>query len=368
MTVSPYKYQSAEDYIGVNGINWQNETFRPTWSQDHSVSIYGGSEESKYNISFARYDENGIFNNSGFDKTSAKMRIDQKLFKNLKFDATINYAVTNRKGVGTTADAGRFNMLAQILSARPTGGLKVDNETLLTSAIDPPEMLEDGTSLAQVNPVVQTQSVTNKRRSELWSGNLAVTWEIIKGLSFKTAATYNTTYNRNDIFYKDGSKEAYRNGQKPYGQTQMARNVRFTNYNNLTWKQTIDKKHKYDVMLGHEVSYNSSEYLLGGQAMDFPFDNLGNDNLGIGATPSKVETDFYNKKMLSFFARANYNYDNRYLLTATMRTDASSVFSKNNKWGYFPSFSAAWRVSEEAFMKDIKAVSNLKFRLGWGVL
>ncbi|GAB6008129.1 SusC/RagA family TonB-linked outer membrane protein [Dysgonomonas reticulitermitis] len=362
----PYKYQSAEDYIGVNGINWQDETFRPTWSQDHSVSIYGGSEESKYNVSFARYDENGIFNNSGFDKTSAKMRIDQKLFKNLKFDATINYAVTNRKGVGTTADAGRFNMLAQILSARPTGGLKIDNETLLTSAIDP-EMLEDGTSLAQVNPVVQTQSVTNKRRSELWSGNFAVTWEIIKGLSFKTAATYNTTYNRNDIFYKDGSKEAYRNGQKPYGQTQMARNVRFTNYNNLTWKQTINKKHKYDVMLGHEVSYNSSEYLLG-QAMDFPFDNLGNDNLGIGATPSKVETDFYNKKMLSFFARANYNYDNRYLLTATMRTDASSVFSKNNKWGYFPSFSAAWRVSEEAFMKDIKAVSNLKFRLGWGVV
>ena len=196
---------------------------------------------------------------------------------------------------------------------------------------------------------------------------MSLNWEIRKGLSFRTAGTYNTTNTRNDLFYKNGSKEAYRNGQKPYGQTQMLRNVRWTNYNNLTWKQKIGKKHSYDVMLGHEVSYNGTESLLG-QAMDFPFDNLGNDNLGIGATPSKVETDLFDKTMVSFFTRANYNYDNRYLFTATMRADASSVFAKKNKWGYFPSFSAAWRVSEEAFMKDIKAISNLKFRLGWGVV
>ncbi|WP_242034329.1 TonB-dependent receptor [Dysgonomonas sp. BGC7] len=362
----PYIYQSAEDYIGVGGVNWQNETFRPTWSQDHNLSMFGGTQDTKYNLSISRYTENGIFNNSGFDKTSAKFKLNQTLTKSLKFDVTVNYAMTNREGVGTTADAGRFNMLAQILSARPTGGLKLSDEALLSSAIDP-EMLEDGSSLAQVNPVVQTQSVTNKKRAELWSANMSLNWEIRKGLSFRTAGTYNTTNTRNDLFYKNGSKEAYRNGQKPYGQTQMLRNVRWTNYNNLTWKQKIGKKHSYDVMLGHEVSYNGTESLLG-QAMDFPFDNLGNDNLGIGATPSKVETDLFDKTMVSFFTRANYNYDNRYLFTATMRADASSVFAKKNKWGYFPSFSAAWRVSEEAFMKDIKAISNLKFRLGWGVV
>ena len=363
---NPHKYQSLDDYIGMSGIDWQEKTFRPTWSQDHNISINGGSDMSKYNLSFSRYTENGIFNNSGFDKTSARMKINQTLTKSLKFDATINYSMTNREGVGTTADAGRFNMLAQILSARPTGGLKYTDEELLELAIDP-EMLESGESLAQVNPIKQTQSVTNKKRAELWSANLSVNWEIIKGLSFRTAGTYNTTNTRNDIFYKNGSKEAYRNGQKPYGQTQMLRNARWTNYNNLTWKQTIDKIHKYDVMLGHEVSYNGTESLLG-QAMDFPFDNLGNDNLGIGATPSRVTTDFFNKKLVSFFARANYNYDDKYFLTATMRTDGSTVFAKNNKWGYFPSFSAAWRISEEAFMKEIKPISNLKLRLGWGVV
>ena len=361
----PYLYQSAEDYIGMKGVDWQEETFNPTWSQDHNLSISGGSDNTKYTASFSRYIENGIFKNSGFDKTTGKIRFNQKITKNITFDTTVNYAQTNRKGVGTSADSGRFNMLAQILSARPTGGLKLTDEDLLNSAIDP-EMLETGESLAQVNPVMQTESVTNNKRGEMWSANASITWQIIKGLTFKTAGTYNTTDSRTDIFYKTGSKEAYRNGEKPYGRTQMGRDVRWTNYNNLTWKQKI-KKHTYDVMLGHEVSFKSSEYLLG-EAMDFPFDNLGNDNLGIGATPSKVSSSYNDKMLLSFFARGNYNYDNRYLLTATIRADGSTVFSQKNKWGYFPSFSAAWRVSEEAFMKDIKWISNFKIRLGWGTV
>lgn len=309
---NPYRYQSLDDYIGVSGVNWQDETFNPTWSQDHSLSIMGGTEDTKYNASFSRYIENGIFKNSGFNKTTGKFRLDQKLSKSLSFNFTVNYALTNREGVGTSGDSGRFNMLAQILSARPTGGLKLTDEELLASAIDP-EMLESGESLAQVNPVKQTESVTNNKRAEMWSGNASATWQIIKGLTFKTAGTYNTTNNRTDIFYKDGSKEAYRNGQKPYGRTQMGRDVRWTNSNNLTWKQKV-KKHNYDIMLGHEVSFKSTEYLLG-EAMDFPFDNLGNDYLGLGATPSRVESSYSEKTLLSFFARGNYNYDNRYLFT-----------------------------------------------------
>ena len=362
---NPYRYQSLDDYIGVSGVNWQDETFNPTWSQDHSLSIMGGTEDTKYNASFSRYIENGIFKNSGFNKTTGKFRLDQKLSKSLSFNFTVNYALTNREGVGTSGDSGRFNMLAQILSARPTGGLKLTDEELLASAIDP-EMLESGESLAQVNPVKQTESVTNNKRAEMWSGNASATWQIIKGLTFKTSGTYNTTNNRTDIFYKDGSKEAYRNGQKPYGRTQMGRDVRWTNSNNLTWKQKV-KKHNYDIMLGHEVSFKSTEYLLG-EAMDFPFDNLGNDYLGLGATPSRVESSYSEKTLLSFFARGNYNYDNRYLFTATVRADGSTVFSNKNKWGFFPSFSAAWRVSEEAFMKDVEWVSNFKVRLGWGIV
>lgn len=362
----PYKYQTMDDYKSVEAIDWQGKTFRPTWSQDHSLSVMGGNDQTKYSLSFAHYNENGIFTNSGFNKTSGKFRINQKVSKTISFDATINYASTNKEGVGTTADAGRFNMLKQIISARPSGDLRTSTETVLSSGIDPMELELNSGSIAQVNPIVQAESVTNKRRTEMWAANLSATWQILKQLTFKTAGMYNTTNIRNDLFYKNGSREAYRNGQKPFGSTQMGRDMRWSNNNTLTWKQKI-KKHSYDVMLGQEVSFRSSEYLLG-EAMDFPFDNLGNDNLGLGATPSAVRTSYENKALVSFFARGNYNFDNRYLLTATVRADGSTVFSKKNKWGYFPSFSAAWRVSEEAFMKNVDFISNFKVRLGWGMV
>ncbi len=362
---NPYRYQTLDDYIGVEPVDWQDETFNPTWSQSHSVSLTGGTDQSKYAGTFSRYVEEGIFNNSGFDKTTFKLRFDQKLSKSLSFNAQVNYSMTNRRGQGTSGDSGRFNMLAQILTARPTAGLRMTNEEFLATAIDP-ELLESGESLAQVNPVMQTENVTNNRKAEMWSGNAAVKWEIIKGLTANVSGTYRTTNTRADVFYHDGSKEAYRNGQSPYGQSQMTREVSWTNSNTLTWKQKI-KKHSYDVMLGHEIVFRGTEYLLG-QSMDFPFDNLGNDNLGVGATPSRVTSSRSDNKLLSFFARANYNYNDRYLLTATMRADGSTRFSAKNKWGYFPSFSAAWRISEENFMKGIDWISNMKLRFGWGLV
>ncbi|MEG1622975.1 MAG: TonB-dependent receptor [Alistipes sp.] len=363
---TPYRYQSLGDYNGVDGINWQRETFNPTWSQDHNVSLSGGTDKTKYAFAFSDFLENGIFTNSSFNKITAKMRINQKISKRVSLDASINYANTDKRGVGTSGDGGRFNMLGQILRARPTGGLRMTDEQLLASAIDPLE-LESTESLSQVNPIVQAQSVTNNRRTEMWSGNLAVTVDFGKGWTFRTAGTYNTTNTRTDVFYHNGSKEAYRAGQKPFGQTTMGRDLRWTNFNYLTYKLKGNRDHSFDIMLGQETAYRGSEFLLGG-SKDFPFDHLGNNNLGLGATPTKVDTGFEESYLVSFFARANYSYKNRYLFTATARVDGSSKFSKNHKWGFFPSFSAAWRLSEENFMKNQNVVSNLKLRLGWGVV
>ena len=120
-------------------------------------------------------------------------------------------------------------------------------------------------------------------------------------------------------------------------------------------------------MLGHEVSSKSQEWLKG-LAMDFPIYNNENNNLGMGATPSEVSSNYYNNSLLSFFAQTTYNYGDRYLLTATIRADGSTVFSPKNKWGYFPSFSTAWRLSEEDFMKYIEWISNAKVRFGWGLV
>ena len=362
----PYRYQSIEDYRNSRGVDWQSETFRPTWSQDHNVSVSGGSDKTKYSFSLSDFLENGIFTNSAFNKITGKMRVNHKISKHVSIDATVNYANTDKRGMGTSGDNGRFNMLGQILRARPTGGLRMTDEQLLASAIDPLE-LEASESLSQVNPIKQAESVTNTTKSEMWSANVALNFDFGHGWSFRTAGTYNTTNTRLYQFYREGSKEAYRNGQMPYGSNRFTRNVRWTNYNYLTYKYARKHGHAFDVMLGQETSFQGSEYTVAG-ATDFPFDNLGNNNLGLGATPTTANSSRSEKMLVSFFARANYNYRDRYLLTATVRADGSTVFSENNKWGFFPSFSAAWRISEEAFLKDQEVVSNLKLRLGWGVV
>lgn len=293
------------------------------------------------------------------------MRFKQQINKNISLDATLNYANTVKDGIGTSGTGGTLSMLANLLRARPTGGLDVTDEELLTSVFDP-LLLQLSDSYNQINPIKQAEAVKNKRQSELWGLNMAVNIQLMKNLVWRSAATYNTTNTRNDIFYGENSSQAYRSGGV-YGSTQMQKDLRWSNSNTLTYKKRINRKNSFDVMLGHEISYRSTEFLYG-QAKDFPFDNLENDNLGLGATPSAVNTGKNDKKLLSFFARGNYNYGNRYLLTATIRADGSTVFSKKNKWGYFPSFSAAWRVSEEKFMKNVKPISNLKVRFGWGTV
>lgn len=362
----PYRFQSIDDYLnGYTGIDWQEEAFRPTWSQNHDVSISGGSKDTKYTVSFSHFDENGIFINSGYQKNTARVKLNQKLFNWLTLDLSVNYANTVKDGIGTSGSSGSLNVLSSILRARPTGGVDMTDEDLLNNPFDPLELELNGGS-PSANPIKQSEAVTQRRNAEQWVANAGLTFRLTKYLTFKTTAVFNKTYDRNDTFYGEESSQAYRTGA-PYGQSQYTENFRWTNSNTLTYRQKI-KKHNITAMLGHEVSFSGSEWILG-QSQDFPFDDLGVDNLELGASPSRVASSKSNNMRLSFFAQGIYNWANRYHLTATIRADASTVFSQNHKWGYFPSFAAAWTISEEPFMKSTKNwLSNLKLRAGWGMV
>ena len=362
----PYRFQSIDDYLnGYTGIDWQEEAFRPTWSQNHDVSISGGSKDTKYTVSFSHFDENGIFINSGYQKNTARVKLNQKLFNWLTLDLSVNYANTVKDGIGTSGSSGSLNVLSSILRARPTGGVGMTDEDLLNNPFDPLELELNGGS-PSANPIKQSEAVTQRRNAEQWVANAGLTFRLTRYLTFKTTAVFNKTYDRNDTFYGEESSQAYRTGA-PYGQSQYTENFRWTNSNTLTYRQKI-KKHNITAMLGHEVSFSGSEWILG-QSQDFPFDDLGVDNLELGASPSRVASSKSNNMRLSFFAQGIYNWANRYHLTATIRADASTVFSQNHKWGYFPSFAAAWTISEEPFMKSTKNwLSNLKLRAGWGMV
>lgn len=357
----PYKYQSIEDYLEVAGIDWQDEGFRPTWSQNHDLSIMGGNKETNYTLSFSHFDEDGIFRESGYIKNNARVKISQKISKRVNLNFGITYTQTNRYGAGTSG-----RLLANLLRYRPTGGLRVSDYDLRYSVYDPLAVTESNFDSNNANPLLQIENQTLERKSEQWIANGSLGIQLAKHLSFKASATYNANYQRTDTFYKEGTSQCYRAGG-PYGQSQMARTVRWSNNNVLSYKNTFNSIHKVDLMLGHETNFYGTELLLG-QAKDIPFDDLGNDNLSLGATPSVVNTSRSENRRLSFFARGFYSYRDRYMLTATMRADASTVFSENHKWGFFPSFAAAWTISNEEFMSGLNWLNNLKLRAGWGVV
>ncbi len=362
---NPYRFTSLEDYIGYGGIDWQAEAFTPTWSQNHDVSVSGGSKDTKYTVTFSHFDEDGIFSNSSYSKNTARVKFSQNLTRWLTLDLSVNYASSLKQGIGTSGTSGSMSVLTSLLRARPTAGIRMDDDYFLHSPFDPLELEYNNSPSA--NPIQQSLAVTNKTRNEQWIANAALTLKITKWLTFKTSGVYNVTNSRNDIFYGESSSQAYRNGGS-YGEAKTAKTYRWMNTNTLTYRQKI-KKHNITAMIGHEVSYYNTSYLRG-QAQDFPMDYLGSDYLTMGASPTLVQSSMSDYMRLSFFAQGIYNWDNRYYLTATVRADASTVFAADNKWGCFPSFAAAWTISNEKFMKNAKKkwLSNLKLRAGWGMV
>lgn len=358
-TGEPYIYQTIDDYDGVKGVDWQNEAFHPTWSQNHEVSLMGGTKDTQYTVSYTHFDENGIYSNSKYFKDTARIKVRQKLTKWATFDANVSYTRTKKTGVGTGGGS-----LASLLRYRPTGGLKVSDYDLRYQAYDPLALSQANFNSSNTNPILQAENTDDINVANQWIANASVTIQIIKGLTFKTSGTYNATYSKRDIFYNTGTSQAFRTGS-PYGQTQMTNNLRWQNSNTLTYKTQVKKLHNIEAMLGHEVSSVGSEWLLG-QAQNFPTEVLGNNNLGLGGTPTLVNSSKASNLRLSFFARGVYNYADKYMLTATVRADASSVFSAKHKWGFFPSVAAAWNLAKEPWLKDVDWLSILKLRAGWG--
>ena len=361
---NPYKYQSIEDYKNLDSseyVDWQAEAFNPTWSQSHDISIRGGNKTAQYSVSFSHFDENGIFANSGYVKDNARVKIFQKITKWMSFTGSLNYTSYNRSGIGTGG-----SQLANLLRYRPVGGLKVSAHDLRYLAYDPTSEEDNTFDSNMINPIINAENTDYVRKGEQWIGNAQLTMQLAKGLVFKTSGTYNANYGRRDAFYHELTSQAYRSGG-PWGESTMSKDVRWQNTNTLSYKKVFNKKHTVDAMLGHEVSFRGSEYVKG-QSKNITFDDLGNDNLGLGTTPSLVDTYRDQSLRLSFFARGFYSYADKYMVTATVRADASTVFSAKHKWGFFPSFSAAWNMKKESWMEYVDAISLFKVRAGWGVV
>lgn len=360
----------TSNYRDRAGVDWLDETMgRTTTTQSYRASVSGRTDGVDYYMSYGYFNDQGAMIRSGVYKHSIAGNIRTKVSKRITIGGRFNYDYVNTTGAGVAGNGtneggsnvdSRFNKLTQILQYRPIVGLLGSDADML-AGYDP---LLDENNDQLVNPVLGARSERDDRKQRTFSASANLNINFGRGWTFRNnTGMRHQTYGR-ELFYGANSIMGKREGV--HGTVSNSEYGSFSISNVLSYDTRIKKKHRITLQLGQEyvsrtVKTNSSSVI------NLPNDDFGLNDMGLG-TPSSV-TSSYNDddKLLSFFARVNYDYSSRYLVSATFRADGSSKFGKNHKWGYFPAVSAAWRLKEEKWLEDVNWLSDLKLRAGYGL-
>lgn len=346
------------DYDYLPSYDWQEEVFRGAPLTSHQVSLSGGSKNTRYSSSVSYYNQEGIIVQSSYESLKARLTLDQNISKSLKFGATMNFANNTSKGSAPSQSGGGTAQyfLYQVLAYRPLASSDTDN--LL-------EDMADETGTYPYNPLKTIQNTYDQYNTKQLNLNTYLNWDIMKNLTFRATFAYSWRRDERKVFYNSdtyqGDPRYSANGVN--GSFSNKELGGWSNEYTLTYKRRSGN-HNFTGLGGASLSSQQTT-VLGAQSVQDPFEGLGFWGLDSG-TPKTVTTTRVDNKLMSFFARANYDWRSRYLFTATIRADGSSRFPYN-KWGYFPSASFAWRLSDEPFLNlQDTFISNLKLRAGWG--
>lgn len=352
------RHQTIEDYDNRVSTNWQDKVFQNAPMTSHHLSLAGGSKNTKYSASLSYLNQQGSIIESGFESIKARLTLDQQLGDNVKFGASINFANNVSTGSAPSEGGGQSTQyfLYQVLAYRPVKYKSTD---------DLEDVIDDNGGTYPYNPVKTIENTFDKLRKRQLSFNSYINWNITKELMFKGTFAYTWREDRSRKFY---NSDTYY-GDPTYSPSRTNGSFNYKEWNSwsneytLTYKKKVNS-HYYNGMVGASLSSQQISN-LGAKSVMVPWEEIGFWGID-GGTAQSVTSDNVKNNMMSFFARFNYDWKSRYLFTATMRADGSSKFT-NNKWGYFPSASFAWRISDESFMVGTSSwLSNLKARIGWG--
>ncbi|MBD5233603.1 MAG: TonB-dependent receptor [Bacteroidales bacterium] len=360
----------AENYANRPGIDWLDETMgRTTTTQSYRATVSGGVEGVDYYMSYGYFNDEGAMVNSGSYKHSIAGNIRTRISKRLTIGGRVNYDYVKTTGAGVAGNGtneggsnvdARFNKLVQILQYRPIIGFRGSDDDLL-AGYDP---ILDENNDQLVNPVLAARSERDDRIQRTFSASVNLSFNLGKGWTFRNnTGMRHQTYDR-ELFFGSNSIMGKREGV--HGSVSNSQYGTFSISNVISYDRRINKKNRITVQVGQEYIARTTK-TLNASVINLPNDDFGLNDMGLG-TPSAI-TSSYNDddKLLSFFARANYDFSSRYLISATFRADGSSKFGKNTKWGYFPAVSAAWRIKEEKWLTDVTWLSDLKLRAGYGL-
>lgn len=365
--------QIAADFFpylqGVKGLtdtDWQDAIFRTAMTTGHNVSLSGKSNSINYFVSGNYMKKEGTIIGSDFEKYGGRLNLSGQ-HKRLKFG--VNFAPSY--SVSNTVDASGAGGIVQSALMMPpifpvynadgsynyqgNGYLRIGTDYEHNEVLNPVAMAR-----LQSN-VTDRMSITGKVYAEL---------ELMKGLSYKLSlggdyyGAHNDKYRQSSLPLK--GKDYYDSPSNPVGYSSSSFFFNWLVENQLTYTTTINKKHNITAILVQSAQKETKK-TDNVTATDYPNDYIQTVN---GGTVTKGGSDKTQWSIASYLARVQYNYEGRYMLSAAIRTDGSSRFGKNNRWGYFPSASIAWRISDEQFFKNVKELSfinDMKIRASYGV-
>ena len=337
----------------TNYTNWFDETFRTGLNQNYQLSFSGGKNDLTYYLSGAYTDDEGIVPNSSFNRFTLRSNVENQIRSWLKIGANLSYSQTKEKTIPNNTGSNRAGVILAVINSAPYLNIwdpenpgQYDNNAYGTR-IEP--------------PLAYTSRFTTNRNGRLL-GDVNAEISFTKNLKFRTSASmegnvYNSTY------FLDPKLTEW--GRTQHGEGSDARTIsQNLQFENILTYDNVFGKHSLNLMAG--TTTNDSKWTtsnISGQ------DYINSDIKTLNAAniiSQNSGTAKYHWRILSYLARASYNYDSRYLLTVNFRADGSSKLAPDHKWGYFPSASGAWRISSENFMENIDFIDDLKLRAGWG--
>lgn len=331
------------------GTDWMDAIFRTAPMQKVNLSMLGGNQKISHATSLGYYTQDGIMKNSSYNRLSLQSNISSKIVSNVTVRANVNLSAENRRTQPvSTVIQNAMRILPSIPIqdengeyAGPTGNAEWNGNAL--------------------NPVAIINEQNYRMKGFRMLSNISLEWEIIKGLKFKTTGGAELGYDYNNSYipkYKWGmneSKNTMQTVSSAYEQLYLWDNT-------LNYDKSFGK-HRINVMAGtsyQEYKKESVSASGSGRASELTTE------LDNATKATDVGGNSLRWALMSYMARLHYSYDDRYLVTATFRADGSSKFGKDNRFGYFPSFAAAWNIGNESFMQSVKSISQLKLRAGYG--
>lgn len=367
-------HQFRNDFGNPNDIDiyqravthdWQDEIMGGTpLTQMYNVTVKGGNENIKFSTSLTQHSENGVVESSGVRRTNLNTKINIKLSDRLEL--LLNPRLTYRRDMGSGADGIGTGGLVGVLRYRPTNGLREyiyrDDATI---------NYNDERYWLLTSPKDDIDQNYRLRHAYTFTNQASLTWHILDGLTFRSDIAQSWRFRDDNRFWGYLTDTGASNNDMPVAEITKDRQDKYIWTNTLNYQFSLrnEDRHNFSFLIGHEMQ-NTQGRSNTESARYFPQltePSAAFANMGLGTayqTTSSVDTP---NRMLSFFGQANYNFDHKYLVSVTFRADGSTKFAPGSQWGYFPSISGAWVLSEEPWMQDISWISQFKLRAAFGM-